>query len=135
MLFCYVWHFLPEVITDKMKWVFDNTPLIAKSNVILGFVYWIVYATAVAGSQPFIYFPILRNKVQSDKGTKGQRLLFFCAFSFLADLGDIADFLICNLKKDLPNLLNLRETMNCHYFVALRQKTLCLSAFVAKTGL
>lgn len=55
MLFGYVWHFLPEVITDKMKLVFDTTPLLIKA-IILGFVYWIVYATAVAGSQPFIYF-------------------------------------------------------------------------------
>ncbi len=55
MLFGYVWHFLPEVITDKMKSVFDKTPLLIKA-IILGFVYWIVYATAVAGSQPFIYF-------------------------------------------------------------------------------
>ncbi|UUF14798.1 MULTISPECIES: MBOAT family O-acyltransferase [Flavobacterium] len=55
MLFGYVWHFLPEVITDKMKLVFDKTPLLIKAT-ILGFVYWIVYATAVAGSQPFIYF-------------------------------------------------------------------------------
>jgi alginate O-acetyltransferase complex protein AlgI len=55
MLFGYVWHFLPEVITDKMKLVFDKTPLLIKA-IILGFVYWIVYATAVAGSQPFIYF-------------------------------------------------------------------------------
>ncbi|RXM43513.1 MBOAT family protein [Flavobacterium sp. YO64] len=55
MLFGYIWHFLPEVITDKMKFVFDKTPLLLKA-VILGFVYWIVYATAVAGSQPFIYF-------------------------------------------------------------------------------
>jgi hypothetical protein len=55
MLFGYVWHFLPEVVTDKMKWVFDKTPLLIKA-IILGFVYWIVYATAVAGSQPFIYF-------------------------------------------------------------------------------
>jgi D-alanyl-lipoteichoic acid acyltransferase DltB (MBOAT superfamily) len=55
MLFGYVWHFLPEVFTDKMKLVFDKTPLLIKA-IILGFVYWIVYATAVAGSQPFIYF-------------------------------------------------------------------------------
>ncbi|MET3020093.1 MBOAT family O-acyltransferase [Flavobacterium hydatis] len=55
MLFGYVWHFLPEVITAKMKLVFDKTPLIGKA-IVLGFVYWIVYATAVAGSQPFIYF-------------------------------------------------------------------------------
>lgn len=55
MLFGYVWHFLPEIITDKMKWAFDNTPLLVKA-IVLGFVFWIVYATAVAGSQPFIYF-------------------------------------------------------------------------------
>ncbi|MTH17146.1 MBOAT family O-acyltransferase [Flavobacterium sp. LC2016-01] len=55
MLFGYVWHFLPESFTNGMKSVFDKTPLLIKA-VILGFVYWIVYATAVAGSQPFIYF-------------------------------------------------------------------------------
>ena len=55
MLFGYVWHFLPEVFTNGMKSVFDKTPLLIKA-IILGFVYWIVYATAVAGSQPFIYF-------------------------------------------------------------------------------
>jgi D-alanyl-lipoteichoic acid acyltransferase DltB (MBOAT superfamily) len=55
MLFGYVWHFLPEFITNGMKAVFDKTPLVAKA-IILGFVYWIVYATSVAGSQPFIYF-------------------------------------------------------------------------------
>ena len=55
MLFGYVWHFLPEVFTNGMKSVFDKTPILVKA-IILGFVYWIVYATAVAGSQPFIYF-------------------------------------------------------------------------------
>lgn len=55
MLFGYVWHFLPETFTNGMKTVFDKTPLLIKA-IILGFVYWIVYATAVAGSQPFIYF-------------------------------------------------------------------------------
>ena len=55
MLFGYVWHFLPETFTNGMKSVFDKTPLLIKA-IILGFVYWIVYATAVAGSQPFIYF-------------------------------------------------------------------------------
>ena len=55
MLFGYVWHFLPEFFTDRMKSAFDKTPLLIKA-IILGFVYWIVYATSVAGSQPFIYF-------------------------------------------------------------------------------
>ncbi|MHC0442671.1 MBOAT family O-acyltransferase [Flavobacterium sp. 3-210] len=55
MLFGYVWHFLPESFTNAMKSVFDKTPIVVKA-IILGFVYWIVYATAVAGSQPFIYF-------------------------------------------------------------------------------
>jgi len=55
MLFGYVWHFLPESFTIGMKSIFDKTPILVKA-IILGFVYWIVYATAVAGSQPFIYF-------------------------------------------------------------------------------
>jgi alginate O-acetyltransferase complex protein AlgI len=55
MLFGYVWHFLSDSFTNGMKSVFDKTPLLVKA-IILGFVYWIVYATAVAGSQPFIYF-------------------------------------------------------------------------------
>lgn len=55
MLFGYVWHFLPESFTTGMKSIFDKTPILVKA-IILGFVYWIVYATAVAGSQPFIYF-------------------------------------------------------------------------------
>ncbi|KQS47313.1 MAG: MBOAT family protein [Flavobacterium lindanitolerans] len=55
MLIGYVWHFLPEGITRNMKLAFDKTPLVGKA-LILGFVYWIVYATATAGPQPFIYF-------------------------------------------------------------------------------
>jgi len=55
MLAGYIWHFLPEVITKNMKLAFDKTPLIGKA-IVLGFVYWIVYATATAGPQPFIYF-------------------------------------------------------------------------------
>ena len=55
MLAGYVWHFLPNGITRNMKLAFDRTPLVGKA-IILGFVYWIVYATATAGPQPFIYF-------------------------------------------------------------------------------
>ncbi|MFC6096694.1 MBOAT family O-acyltransferase [Flavobacterium qiangtangense] len=55
MLAGYVWHFLPTGITRNMKLAFDRTPLVGKA-IILGFVYWIVYATATAGPQPFIYF-------------------------------------------------------------------------------
>lgn len=55
MVVGYVWHFLPDGITKNMKLAFDKTPLVGKA-ILLGFVYWIVYATATAGPQPFIYF-------------------------------------------------------------------------------
>jgi alginate O-acetyltransferase complex protein AlgI len=51
----YIWHFLPDGFTIRMKNAFDHTPLVAK-GVILGFIYWLVYAAASAGPQPFIYF-------------------------------------------------------------------------------
>ena len=38
-----------------MKLAFDKTPLIGKA-IIFGFIFWIVYATAAAEQQPFIYF-------------------------------------------------------------------------------
>jgi D-alanyl-lipoteichoic acid acyltransferase DltB (MBOAT superfamily) len=51
----YVWHFLPESIINAMRQAFNRTPLAGKA-VLLGFVYWLVYAAASAGPQPFIYF-------------------------------------------------------------------------------
>ena len=55
MLVGYVWHFLPEKFTEFMKQAFYKTPLIFK-GILLGLVYWLVYAAASAGPQPFIYF-------------------------------------------------------------------------------
>lgn len=51
----YVWHFLPDGISKAMKAAFDKTPLVVK-GVLLGLVFWLVYAAASAGPQPFIYF-------------------------------------------------------------------------------
>ena len=51
----YVWHFLPGGISKAMKTAFDKTPLVVK-GVLLGLVFWLVYAAASAGPQPFIYF-------------------------------------------------------------------------------
>ncbi len=51
----YVWHFLPDSFTTQLKKAFDATPLVVK-GVLLGLVYWLVYAAASAGPQPFIYF-------------------------------------------------------------------------------
>jgi len=51
----YVWHFLPHGFTEFMKRSFYRTPLVLK-GVLLGLVYWLVYAAASAGPQPFIYF-------------------------------------------------------------------------------
>lgn len=51
----YVWHFLPQNIINAMQQAFNKTPLLGKA-VLLGFVFWLVYAAASAGPQPFIYF-------------------------------------------------------------------------------
>lgn len=55
MLIGYIWHFLPDSFTRFLKLTFDRTPLIIK-GIILGLVFWLVYAAASAGPQPFIYF-------------------------------------------------------------------------------
>ncbi|NDI97523.1 MBOAT family protein [Flavobacterium sp. LaA7.5] len=51
----YVWHFTPDGIINTLRQSFNRTPLIGKA-ILLGFIYWLVYATASAESQPFIYF-------------------------------------------------------------------------------
>jgi hypothetical protein len=55
MVIGYVWHFLPDSISVALKKAFDKTPLVVK-GILLGLVYWLVYAAASAGPQPFIYF-------------------------------------------------------------------------------
>ena len=57
LLMCigFIWHFLPEKLVNLMQNTFKALPLLLKA-VVLGFVFWVVYATASAGPQPFIYF-------------------------------------------------------------------------------
>jgi alginate O-acetyltransferase complex protein AlgI len=55
MVIGYVWHFLPQSFTNFLRQTFDKTPLVIK-GIILGLVFWLVYAAASAGPQPFIYF-------------------------------------------------------------------------------
>jgi hypothetical protein len=50
-----VWHFVPLKTLAGMQKTFSTLPLVAKA-VLLGLIYWVVYATASAGAQPFIYF-------------------------------------------------------------------------------
>ena len=50
-----VWHFVPFKGIAKLQKIFSTTPLVLKA-IILGFLYWLVYATASSGTQPFIYF-------------------------------------------------------------------------------
>lgn len=50
-----VWHFIPVKTLAGMQKTFSTLPLIAKA-VLLGLIYWVVYATASADTQPFIYF-------------------------------------------------------------------------------
>ena len=51
----FIWHFLPEKLVNLMQSIFKALPLVFKA-IVLGFVFWVVYATASAGPQPFIYF-------------------------------------------------------------------------------
>ena len=55
MLFGFVWHFIPEKGINKLESIFNIVPFYLKA-VLLGFIFWIVYATASSGPQPFIYF-------------------------------------------------------------------------------
>jgi D-alanyl-lipoteichoic acid acyltransferase DltB (MBOAT superfamily) len=55
LLIGFVWHFLPNSVIKLLQKSFYTTPLFGKA-ILLAFVYWIVYATASAGPQPFIYF-------------------------------------------------------------------------------
>ncbi|WP_408085143.1 MBOAT family O-acyltransferase [Flavobacterium rhizosphaerae] len=51
----YSWHFLPGKVIGVMKKAFDITPLFIK-GIIMGLVFWLVYAMASSETQPFIYF-------------------------------------------------------------------------------
>lgn len=51
----FVLHFCPEKISKSTQNIFEKTPLIGKA-IIIGFVFWLVYATASSDTQPFIYF-------------------------------------------------------------------------------
>ncbi len=55
MLLGYVWHFLPAKAVDFLRDGFSAMPMLVKAA-ILALVYWVVYATATSGPQPFIYF-------------------------------------------------------------------------------
>ena len=51
----YFWHYIPERVMIAVQNVFVAMPLIARA-IVLGLIFWLVYATASAGPQPFIYF-------------------------------------------------------------------------------
>lgn len=51
----FIMHFLPEKLTDKIKSCFIKSPLLIKV-LITSLIFWLVYATASSGPQPFIYF-------------------------------------------------------------------------------
>lgn len=51
----FVMHFIPTHFIELMKVGFNKVPLIAKAAIV-GLVFWLVYATASSGPQPFIYF-------------------------------------------------------------------------------
>lgn len=51
----YIMHFLPENFVNSVKSGFNAIPLVGKAT-IAGLVFWLVFATASSGPQPFIYF-------------------------------------------------------------------------------
>ncbi|NDW08934.1 MBOAT family protein [Dysgonomonas sp. 520] len=51
----YVMHFLPDRFVSVVKDKYIALPFVAKA-IILGLVFWLVYATSASGPQPFIYF-------------------------------------------------------------------------------
>ncbi|MXN92202.1 MBOAT family protein [Flavobacterium sp. Sd200] len=55
MVIGYAWHLLPQSFSNSLNKAFFKTPLLIKA-ILLGFVFWLVYAAASAGPQPFIYF-------------------------------------------------------------------------------
>lgn len=55
MFIGYFWHYIPEKVMHAVQNVFVALPLLTKA-LVLGFIFWLVYATATAGPQPFIYF-------------------------------------------------------------------------------
>ncbi|SEP82629.1 MBOAT family O-acyltransferase [Flavobacterium urocaniciphilum] len=55
MFLGYFWHYIPQKVIVAIQNVFISMPLITKA-IVLGLIFWLVFATASAGPQPFIYF-------------------------------------------------------------------------------
>lgn len=55
MLAGYLWHFLPSPFSNGLKAAFGKLPVVLKA-LVLALVFWLVFATASSGPQPFIYF-------------------------------------------------------------------------------
>ena len=51
----YVWHFFPQNMNEQLKNFFGSMPILFKA-IIIALTFWVVYATASSGAQPFIYF-------------------------------------------------------------------------------
>lgn len=51
----YIWHLMPNTISDALRRTYYEMPFALK-GILLGLVFWLVYAAASAGPQPFIYF-------------------------------------------------------------------------------
>ena len=55
MLIGYLWHFMPEKLSDFLRSTFGKLPIVLKA-LVLALTFWVVYATSTSGPQPFIYF-------------------------------------------------------------------------------
>lgn len=55
ILIGFLLHFTPKRLGDMVEMSFLKLPYIGRA-VVVGFIFWLVYATASSGTQPFIYF-------------------------------------------------------------------------------
>jgi len=55
ILIGFIWHFIPARGMEIIQKTFNKLPFLLKA-IVLGLIYWVVYATASAEAAPFIYF-------------------------------------------------------------------------------
>ena len=55
LLIGFVWHFLPKKLENRLLTMFSKFHFVLK-GLVLGMVFWLIYQTASAETQAFIYF-------------------------------------------------------------------------------
>lgn len=55
MIIGFTWHFIPKRFIDNWRELFVKIPILFKA-ILVAITFWLIYATASSGPQPFIYF-------------------------------------------------------------------------------